>query len=433
MTQNSPHDPPPGQAEKLSQSVRLGQAGESGQSSPASQENHAPQAWHPTLESGALAVPPPAPLGRPQAEAISVASVWQMPSTEAADAALSGQSGDFVYRRDGHPNASSLAGKLAELHAAQSAVLTAQGMSAIGSVALSLLAPGATVWVGDELYGRSHRLFHQDLKKWGVAVESFKPFEPHDLDRLADSQCDLIFVETLTNPRLNVANLPRLAECARSAGAKLVVDNTFATHLLCQPLAHGADVVVESLSKQVNGHSDAMLGLVCCNDAELAEQITGCISSFGMASSPLDCYLTHRGLLSLAVRMERACANAQALAQRLTSAPGILHVDYPGLSDHPQHAIARSLLRGAFGWMLSIELDASFQGPADFFERLLPEIVFLPSLGDASTTLSHPASTSHRGLTPAQQSALGITANTVRISCGLEPTSWLIEKFLSGL
>ncbi len=370
---------------------------------------------------------------RPQAEAISVASVWQMESPAAADQALSGESAAFVYRRDGHPNERALAGKLARLHAAQRALLTAQGMSAIAAIALAVLKPGAKVWIGNELYGKSTKLFAVDLQRWGILTRLFDPTCLQDIDELSQSSIDLVLIETLSNPRLRIPDISAVAQATHCAGGLVLVDNTFATHLICQPLPLGADLVIESLSKQVNGHSDSMLGLIATNDAGLADRIQQIISSCGMASSPLDCYLTHRGLMSLAVRMERACSNALALAQALSGLGNVLSVDYPGLEEHAQHALAQRQFRGGYGWMLSFTLDIPRERVQAVFQKLQPEIAFVPSLGDVCTTLSHPASTSHRAIDPDTRNALGIREGTIRVSCGVEPCDWLIQKFVRAL
>jgi cystathionine beta-lyase/cystathionine gamma-synthase len=395
--------------------------------------------WNPELEVEALAahegLADRGELSRPQAEPITVASVWQMESPEVADQALGKSLEAFVYRRDGHPNDASLAHKLAKLHAAEGAVLTAQGMSAIAAVAISTLAPGKSIWLGEELYGKSHRLCQRFLAPWGSQVRLFDPTHPRDLDSLQKASVAMVLVETLSNPRLKVADLAALAQSTHAAGGILVVDNTFATHLLCQPLKLGADVVVESLSKQVNGHSDSMLGMVAIKQGEMVGRIQDAVSTFGMASSPLDCYLTQRGLLSLGVRMERACLNAAKLAEALSSRVGqeLTDIDYPGLERHPQHALATKQLRGGYGWMLTLHLDLSRVDLHKFFARLRPEIPFVPSLGDTSTTVTHPISTSHRGLSADERRRLGIDHGTVRVSCGLEPTDWLVDRFMTGI
>ncbi len=370
---------------------------------------------------------------RPQVNGIATTSVWQMESPEAADAALAGTSDRFVYRRDGHPNERELAEKLAALHRGTNAVLTAQGMSSIGSVALATLQPGATAWVANELYGKTSKMFAKDLPHWGVTSRVFDPTSEAELTELQNSQAALVIVETMSNPRLRVPDLTRCAAAAHAAGALLLVDNTFATHLICRPLEFGADIVIESLSKMVCGHSDSMLGLAVTANPTLAKTLQDSMSTFGMASSPLDCYLTHRGLMTLALRIDRAAANALALADALTKSTCIRRVDYPGLTEHPQHQLAAQQFAGTFGWMLSFELDPERMSVAQLFELLGPEIAFVPSLGDVCTTISHPASTSHRILNATQLAALGISTSTVRISAGIEPTDWLVDRFLRGL
>lgn len=372
---------------------------------------------------------------QPQAEAIAVASVWQMTSPAVADAALSGARDNFVYRRDGHPNERSLRTKLAALHDAADACMTAQGMSALSAVALTTLQPGSEVWLADELYGKTAQLFNAGLQRWGIKTVSFNPLDENDLQRLAASKSQLVVVETLSNPRLRVPDIKSLAQATHGAGGLLLVDNTFATHMLCKPLTLGADFVVESLSKQVNGHSDAMLGMVCSDDEQRMRAVGETLSTFGLASSPLDCYLTHRGLMTLAVRIERACQNAARLASSLQQHPAIELVDYPGLEQNHEISSrnARSQLTGGFGWMLTFHIEPQRESVAHLFNSLQPEIAFAPSLGDVRTTVSHPATTSHRGYSSSALAALGISEGTIRVSCGLEPADWLIKRFGQAL
>ena len=389
--------------------------------------------WPVELEVRALQVPSSREQNQPQMNGIATASVWQMESPEAADAALAGKTDRFVYRRDGHPNERELAEKLAALHRGTNAFITAQGMSSIGAVALATLKPGAIAWVANELYGKTSKMFASDMPRWGVTTRVFDPTCEADLAELQNSQAALVIVETMSNPRLKVPDLAKCAVATHAAGGLLMVDNTFATHLICRPLELGADIVIESLSKMVCGHSDSMLGLAVTSKPEIAAKLRDAVSTFGMASSPLDCYLTNRGLMTLALRVERAATNALALAQALSHSTRIRTVDYPGLVNHPQHELAAQQFAGTFGWMLSFELDNDQMSVEQLFEALKPEIAFVPSLGDACTTLSHPASTSHRSLNATQLASLGISKSTVRISSGIEPTDWLIDRFMRGL
>ncbi len=392
-----------------------------------------PAKWPIELEILALSVNSFEGPNRPQASGISTASVWQMETPAVADAALAGSSDRFVYRRDGHPNERELAEKLAKLHGGAKATITAQGMSSIAAVAMSVLKPGATAWVGNELYGKTSKMFAIDLTNWGVNPQVFDPTNEADLVKLQGAHADLVVIETLSNPRLRVPDIRRCSDATHAAGGLLLVDNTFATHLICRPLELGADIVIESLSKMVCGHSDSMLGLAVSADPALAMRLQNTMSTFGMASSPLDCYLTHRGLLTLALRIERAAENAFALATALTKSEFITRVDYPGLVDHPQHWLAKKQFAGTFGWMLSFELDSDRMSVEKLFQALMPEIAFVPSLGDVCTTLSHPATTSHRSLNAMQLASIGISRSTVRVSVGIEPTEWLVKRFASAL
>lgn len=379
---------------------------------------------------------PEVPIGanvEPHAESLTLSSVWSFPSLELAERVQSEGSSGYLYRRDAHPNARSLANKLAQLHSALSCVLTAQGMSAIAAVALSLLRPGSHVWLSRDLYGKTRSLFIDGLGPWQLFSRTFDPTDAEDRDRLAKgSPVDLVVVETISNPRVRVTDLAEIASITHSVGGKLLVDNTFASHLLVRPLELGADLCMESLTKIVSGHSDSMAGMICGRDPDLMKKIAAATSLYGMASSPMDCYLTSRGLATLPLRLHAACTNALALARELSRHASVASVDYPGLESHPQFELARRQL-SAFGWMVCLEFNGGRERVERAIQRLAPEIPFCPSLGDVQTTVSHPASTSHRGLSDQQRSQLGISDATLRISCGAEPTHWLCEMFFRAL
>ncbi len=381
----------------------------------------------------AHAVGESSPVSLPQAEALSLTSVWQLESLAAADASFTSGGSSYAYRRVEHPNARALAAKLCLLHTAERALVTAQGMSGIAAVALANLKPGARVWLSQELYGETSQLFSQCLLPWQVETHLFDPTQPDHLRELADQSADMVIIETITNPRLRVADIAQVSRAASAAGALLVVDNTFATYLMCQPLQLGADFVVESLGKQVNGHGDGMIGFVGGRDAARMAGVARIVKTFGLTSSPLDCYLTHRGLMTLAVRMERVCVNAQALAECLAGLPRVRCVDYPGLTTHAGHRVAQQQFRGGFGWMVTFHLDTDRAGVERVLQALRPEIRFVPSLGDVSTTVSHPLSTSHRGTPRETLAQVGLTQGTIRVSCGIEPTQWLVDCFRRAL
>ena len=363
-----------------------------------------------------------------------------MESTEQADALLAGTAPGFVYRREGHPNATSLAEALRVVHGADESIVTAQGMSAISIAAMALLKPGDRVLLGQPVYGRTSFFIKKDLTRWGIESEDVNVTDTNAWIDAFRKPSRMVIIETITNPRLNVPDIESIAHLAHhyggqatsESGTVVLVDNTFATPVLCQPLALGADLVMESLSKFVCGHADAMLGLLCGRSA-VWNRMRQTMVSFGMTSSPLDCWLTQRGLASLPVRMAHAASSALELAKSIEDHPAINQLDYPGLPSHGDHAIAKKQFNGTFGNMLTFQLNGGLRSAQRFIAAVASDIPFCPTLGEAQTTLSHPASTSHRSYSEEQLESLGIDGGTLRFSIGLEPNGWLTEKFLLGL
>jgi cystathionine beta-lyase/cystathionine gamma-synthase len=240
----------------------------------------------------------------------------------------------------------------------------------------------------------------------------------------------LVVVETISNPMLRVADLAALADAAHRGGAALLVDNTLAGPIICRPHALGADFVLESLTKSMNGHSDVVLGLLT-GTAAVWDRVPSVLSAWGLASSPFDCWLALRGLSTLSVRMERGCENALAAARWLEAQPQVEAVHYPGLESHTDNALACRQFGERFGSMVTISLRGG-RAAADAFIAAT-EIPFCPSLGELSTTLSHPQSTSHRGMSEAQRNALGITGGTIRLSIGIETQEHIQAALAAGL
>ncbi|MBI2480210.1 MAG: aminotransferase class I/II-fold pyridoxal phosphate-dependent enzyme [Planctomycetia bacterium] len=355
---------------------------------------------------------------QPMAPAIYPTSVWMCNDTHQADQLLAGDLEGYVYQRVSHPNADAFAEKVAALHAAERVAVTSSGMAALSLAALSQLAPGDHVVVSNQLYGQSMLLLTQELTRFGISSTQVDTCDRDATRAAMTSATKLLVVEIIGNPRLYVADIASLAEIAHQRRAKLLVDNTFATPVLCRPLELGADLVLESVSKMMNGHSDVMLGALC-GHARDWERVPLVLSAWGLASSPFDAWLALRGLTTMHLRVERACETALRVAKFLTQAPSVEHVDYPGLPDHPQHDLAARQFGGHYGSMVTFRLSGG-RAAADAFITASDRIPFCPSLGEATTTLSHPESTSHRGLSPSQRDALGITGGTIRLSMGLE-------------
>jgi len=347
---------------------------------------------------------------------IQLSSVYEFADLDRVDAVYQGRAAGFVYARDGHPNASQLAAKVAALEGGEAAVVCASGMAAESALMLALLEQGDRVAIADGIYGRTNTLVAKELGRFGIGHDLFDASQPETLRAALTPRTRLVFAETISNPLLRVANIAGLAATARPAGALLAIDHTFAP-LLCRPLELGADVVTHSATKAIGGHSDVTLGLLV-GSRDLIGRVSPIASTFGLTGNPFDSWLALRGVSTLAVRAERSSANALELARRLESHRSVERVHYPGLPGHPDHALAARIFSGGFGAIVSF--DVGGRDRADALIRALGHIPYAPSLGDVSTTLSHPTTTSHRSQTPEQWSRQGITPGLIRLSVGIE-------------
>ncbi len=373
---------------------------------------------------------PPQPTW-PYAAPIYPASVWCCESTDQAEQMLNGSLAGYVYQRDGHPNADMFAEKCRQLHQAERTAVTSSGMAAMAAAVLSQLRHGDHIVVSNQLYGRSLALLGQESARLGIESAFVDTCDLTATAAAFTRQTKLVVVETIANPILRVADIAALGELAHGRGALLLVDNTFATPALCRPLSLGADLVMESVSKMMNGHSDVMLGLLCGREANW-QRVPAVLASWGLASSPFDCWLASRGLATMHLRVVRACSNALRAAEFLSTRTDVERVDYPGLPTHPDHALASRQFDGGFGTIVTFRL-AGGRSAADAFINAARRIAFCPSLGEVSTTLSHPESTSHRALSPQQRAALGITGGTIRLSLGVESSEFVIDALGEGL
>ena len=345
------------------------------------------------------------------------------------DALSDGAAKGFIYARDGHPNGAQLADKMARLEAGETGLVCASGMGAIASVFLSLLSQGDHAVVARGTYGKTAAMVTRQLPRWGIKHDFFDAADARSLRAKLTPATKLVFVETVSNPLLRVADIEPIARAASEAGIPLAVDNTFAP-LLCRPIEHGATFVIHSATKMIGGHSDLTLG-VLVGPSRLVEPIRVVASTLGQTGNPFESWLALRGLATLSLRIERASENALELARRLEENTRVNRTYYPGLSSHPEFAIARKLLKGGSGAMVTIDLGT--RSRAESFIKHLVSIPFAPSLGDVQTTLSHPATTSHRGQDEAQLAAQGMTEGMIRISVGMEDVEDLWGEFEAAL
>jgi cystathionine beta-lyase/cystathionine gamma-synthase len=377
--------------------------------------------------------PPRLELGasRPLVPPLYQSAVYTLPDLDALDRISNAEAPGFIYARDAHPNARLLADHLAALEAAEWALVTSSGMSALSAILLATLQQGGRVVASNRLYGRTTQLLHQELARFGVQTTFVDTNDLHQVEQALREPARLLLVETLSNPLLRIADLPALVRLAHDVGALLVVDNTFATPVLTRPLEMRADLVMESLTKMIAGHSDVTLGAVC-GRTDLLPELAQVASIWGLSANPFDCWLADRSLATLGLRMRTASANALALADWLAEQPGVSRVIYPARSDHPDHALADRVLTGGPGNMLCIDLAGGRDAVNRFMHRATG-IPFSPSLGHTATTSSHPATTSHRYVSPAEKTRQGITDGLIRLSVGVEDLETIQREMSKGL
>jgi cystathionine beta-lyase/cystathionine gamma-synthase len=327
-----------------------------------------------------------------------------------------GKDKGYDYARTAHPNRRALERCLARLEGGTSSFVFSSGMAAIDSV-FRLLRPGDHLIVSSAVYGGVYRLLTRLLAEFGLEFDFVDTANPEATRAAVRPSTKMIYIETPTNPTMILTDIAATAGIARERGATLVVDNTFLSPYCQQPLALGAHIVVHSMTKYLNGHSDCTGGAVILSRAEDAERIYFLQRSVGAGLSPMDCWLVSRGIKTLAVRMEQHNKNGMAVARFLEAHPKVRRVHYPGLASHPQHELAARQQRG-FGAMLSFDL-----GSIDAARQLLNHVrlcSLAESLGGVETLISHPALMTHASMPPEVREKVGITGGLVRLSVGIE-------------
>jgi cystathionine gamma-lyase len=331
----------------------------------------------------------------------------------------------YEYSRSGNPTRTALETCLAALEGGDSGLAFASGLAATTAV-LSLLKPGDEIAASADLYGGTYRLLERVFKPWGLVARYTEDPSPSGFAKIITPATKLVWIETPTNPLLQIVDIAAIAALARRAGAPLAVDNTFASPYLQQPLALGADLVVHSTTKYLGGHSDVIGGAVVGRN-DLLQPIACYQNAAGGVPGPFDAWLTLRGIKTLAVRMERHCANARHLAERLAQHPRVQRVYYPGLPSHPGHELAHKQMRD-FGGMISLSL----KGGKEAALRLLTRTKLFSlaeSLGGVESLIGHPATMTHASIPPEVRQARGIDDGLVRLSVGIEDVADL-EKDL---
>ena len=364
--------------------------------------------YEPSAHDGALSPP------------VYLTSTFTFESAAQGGRRFAGDEAGYIYSRLGNPTTALLEARLASLEGGEAAVATASGMGAITSTLWTLLRPGDELVTDMTLYGCTFAFFRHALQEFGIKVRHVDLTDAGALGQALTPQTRAVFFETPANPNMRLIDIAAVAAAAKSVGATIVVDNTYATPLLQRPLEHGADIVVHSATKYLGGHGDLLAGIIV-GSAEMMQRIrmTGLKDMTGATLSPFDAFLVLRGLKTLELRVTRHAASALEIAARLERHPAVGQVLYPGLPSFPQHDLAKRQMTGGFGGVIALELDGG-QDAARCFLDALTLARRAVSLGDAETLVQHPASMTHSAYSPEERMAHGIADGLVRISIGLE-------------
>ncbi|MTD54235.1 cystathionine gamma-synthase [Amycolatopsis pithecellobii] len=349
-------------------------------------------------------------------------------STYAQDGVGGTREGDYEYSRTANPTRTALEQQLASLEGARHGLAFASGMAATDAVLRTTLRPGDHLVLGNDAYGGTFRLIDKIMTHWGVTYTVANLADVDAVRAAVRPETKLVWCETPSNPLLGIADIPALAAVAHGAGARLVVDNTFATPYLQTPLGLGADIVVHSTTKYLGGHSDVVGGAVLTNEDELREQLFFLRNGAGAVPGPFDVWLTLRGVKTLAVRMERHCDNAERVAEALVAHPKVAQVYYPGLPGHPGHETAAKQMR-RFGGMVSFRHVDGEQAALDTSART-KLFILAESLGGIESLIEHPGRMTHASVAG---SMLAVPADLLRLSVGIEDAQDLVADVLEAL
>ena len=366
----------------------------------------------------------------PSSPPIYQTTAFDVPDLDVLEKIHAGELHGDIYTRDSNPNHAALAESIAAMEETEAGAVFASGMGALGAIFLTLASAGDHVILAKAIYGKTMQLAHR-MQRFGISVSTFDATKPDELASLITDKTRFVLVETVSNPLLEVSDIRAMANLL-PAEIPLVVDSTFTTPELIKPCQLGASIVMHSASKYVNGHGDVMLGLAA-GSAALMKRLNSTASVFGQNANPFESWLCQRGLRTLPLRMNQICRTTLELARALTEHPGVRRVYHPSLENHVSHKIAQRLYPLGTGGILSLELAGSGVEVVNTFMRAATSIPFAPTLADARTTMSHPASTSHRFMSLSARAAGGICDELVRISVGLESFEQLRTELLAAL
>jgi O-succinylhomoserine sulfhydrylase len=370
-------------------------------------------------------------------EALYLTSGYVQPSAEASARRFAGEEDGYTYGRSGNPTVTSFEMRLAALEGSEAALATSSGMSSVMLMLFSLLKAGDHVVYSQSMFGSTLKLIGSEFARFGVESTVVSQTDLAAWKAAIRPNTKLLFAETPTNPLTEVCDIAALADMAHNAGALLAVDNCFATPILQRPMAMGADIVMHSGTKYLDGQGRVMAGALCASEALIKEKLLPVMKNSGMVLSPFNAWVVLKGLETLDIRMRAQSAHAHAMAHWLEQHPAVSRVYYPGLASHPQHDLALKQMSGMGGAVLSFDVKAADpqQARTRAFHVLdnLRTLSLCTNLGDTKTLLTHPASTSHGKLSEDQRQAAGISQGLIRVAAGLEHLDDMKADLLRGL
>jgi O-succinylhomoserine sulfhydrylase len=370
-------------------------------------------------------------------EALYLTSGYVQPSAEASARRFAGEEDGYTYGRSGNPTVSSFEMRLAALEGSEACLATSSGMSAVMLMLFSLLKSGDHVVYSQSMFGSTIKLIGSEFARFGVESTTVPQTDLAAWKAAIRPNTKILFAETPTNPLTEVCDIAALADLAHNAGALLAVDNCFATPILQRPIAMGADIVMHSGTKYLDGQGRVMAGALCASDKMVKEKFLPVMKNGGMVLSPFNAWVVLKGLETLDIRMRAQSARAHELALWLERHPAVARVYYPGLESHPQHALSMQQMSGMGGAVLSFDVKAGDPqtARARAFHVLdsLKTLSLCTNLGDTKTLLTHPASTSHGKLSEDQRQAAGITQGLIRMAVGLEHVADMQADLARGL
>lgn len=363
---------------------------------------------------------------------LHLTSTFAFPDAETGGALFAGEAEGHIYSRISNPTVALLEARIANLEGAEAGLATASGMGAISSLMWTLLKPGDEIITDKTLYGCTFSFMRDGLARFGIKITHVDLRQPENLAAAISAQTRLVYFETPANPNMRLVDIREAARIAHAAGARVVVDNTYATPLLTRPIELGADFVVHSATKYLGGHGDLVAGMVLGRAEALKEvRMVGVKDMTGSVMSPFNAMLVMRGLKTLQLRMARHCESGLKVARWLEAQPGVETVYYPGLESHPQHDLATRQMPG-FGGMIALELKGGYEAGIAMMNRLRM-IRRAVSLGDAETLIQHPASMTHSTYSREERVEHGISDGLVRLSVGLEDAEDILADLADAL